>query len=145
MRSVRREPGEDSWHIFPSLQTAQIGPRPAKIFSRQRNSPPADPHEFAISHLMQGTGMMAQKFGSKCTGVEVEPNRIRAYQTGEPQTRIRPHNQKGKREMSENLQKDVAKTDDALLIDEFEIVELEDRLELAGRCNGRCDGKVAAE
>ncbi|WP_168184633.1 hypothetical protein [Oleiagrimonas sp. MCCC 1A03011] len=28
---------------------------------------------------------------------------------------------------------------DALLIDEFEIIELEDRLELAGRCNGRCD------
>ncbi len=45
--------------------------------------------------------------------------------------------------MSENLKKDIAATDDALLIDEFEIVELEDRLELAGRCNGRCDGKVA--
>ncbi len=29
-----------------------------------------------------------------------------------------------------------------LLIDEFEIIELEDRLELAGRCNGRCDGGV---
>jgi hypothetical protein len=29
--------------------------------------------------------------------------------------------------------------DSALLIDEFEIIELEDRLELAGRCNGRCD------
>ena len=28
---------------------------------------------------------------------------------------------------------------EALLIDEFEIIELEDRLELAGRCNGRCD------
>lgn len=28
---------------------------------------------------------------------------------------------------------------DDLLIDEFEIIELEDRLELAGRCNGRCD------
>ena len=26
-----------------------------------------------------------------------------------------------------------------LLVDEFEIIELEDRLELAGRCNGRCD------
>lgn len=26
-----------------------------------------------------------------------------------------------------------------LLIDEFEIIELEDRLELADRCNGRCD------
>jgi hypothetical protein len=31
-----------------------------------------------------------------------------------------------------------------LLIDEFEIIELEDRLELAGRCNGRCDSKAAA-
>lgn len=29
--------------------------------------------------------------------------------------------------------------DEALLIDEFEIIELEDRLELADRCNGRCD------
>lgn len=29
-----------------------------------------------------------------------------------------------------------------LLIDEFEIIELEDRLELAGRCNGRCDSDV---
>jgi hypothetical protein len=28
---------------------------------------------------------------------------------------------------------------EALLIDEFEIIELEDRLELADRCNGRCD------
>lgn len=28
---------------------------------------------------------------------------------------------------------------ESLLIDEFEIIELEDRLELAGRCNGRCD------
>lgn len=27
---------------------------------------------------------------------------------------------------------------DPLLIDEFDIIELEDRLELAGRCNGRC-------
>jgi hypothetical protein len=27
---------------------------------------------------------------------------------------------------------------DPLLIEEFEIVELEDRLELAGRCNGSC-------
>ncbi|WP_413625054.1 hypothetical protein [Luteibacter sp. Lutesp34] len=26
-----------------------------------------------------------------------------------------------------------------LLIDEFEIIELEDRLELADRCNGRCN------
>lgn len=31
------------------------------------------------------------------------------------------------------------KTNNELLIDEFEIIELEDRLELAGRCNGRCD------
>lgn len=30
-------------------------------------------------------------------------------------------------------------TNGSLLIDEFEIIELEDRLELAGRCNGRCD------
>lgn len=30
---------------------------------------------------------------------------------------------------------------ESLLIDEFEIIELEDRLELAGRCNGRCDGQ----
>ncbi|WP_329892326.1 hypothetical protein [Stenotrophomonas sp. G106K1] len=28
---------------------------------------------------------------------------------------------------------------EVLLVDEFEIIELEDRLELAGRCNGRCD------
>lgn len=28
---------------------------------------------------------------------------------------------------------------ESLLVDEFEIIELEDRLELAGRCNGRCD------
>lgn len=34
--------------------------------------------------------------------------------------------------------------DNSLLIDEFEICELEDRLELAGRCNGRCDADVAA-
>ena len=32
---------------------------------------------------------------------------------------------------------------ESLLIDEFEIIELEDRLELAGRCNGRCDSDVA--
>lgn len=32
--------------------------------------------------------------------------------------------------------------DGALLIDEFEIIELEDRLELADRCNGRCDKKA---
>jgi hypothetical protein len=30
-------------------------------------------------------------------------------------------------------------TKETLLIDEFEIIELEDRLELADRCNGRCD------
>lgn len=29
--------------------------------------------------------------------------------------------------------------DETLLIDEFEIIELEDRLELSDRCNGRCD------
>ena len=29
-----------------------------------------------------------------------------------------------------------------LLIEEFEIVELEDRLELAGRCNGSCDSAL---
>jgi hypothetical protein len=34
------------------------------------------------------------------------------------------------------------KTNNELLIDEFEIIELEDRLELAGRCNGRCDSPV---
>lgn len=33
---------------------------------------------------------------------------------------------------------------ESLLIDEFEIIELEDRLELAGRCNGRCDSPSAA-
>ena len=37
---------------------------------------------------------------------------------------------------------EVIKNDETLLIDEFEIIELEDRLELAGRCNGRCDGQV---
>lgn len=31
---------------------------------------------------------------------------------------------------------------ESLLIDEFEIIELEDRLELANRCNGRCDGQT---
>lgn len=31
------------------------------------------------------------------------------------------------------------KESEALLIDEFEIIELENRLELADRCNGRCD------
>lgn len=29
-----------------------------------------------------------------------------------------------------------------LLIDEFEIVELEDRLELVGRCNGVCSEEI---
>lgn len=29
--------------------------------------------------------------------------------------------------------------EESLLIDEFDIIELEDRLELAVRCNGRCD------
>lgn len=39
--------------------------------------------------------------------------------------------------MSEiDKEKDVKKHDD-LIIDEFEIIELEDRLELGGRCN-RC-------
>jgi hypothetical protein len=33
------------------------------------------------------------------------------------------------------------KQTEALLIDEFEIIELENRLELAGRCNGRCDAQ----
>lgn len=33
---------------------------------------------------------------------------------------------------------------DSLLIDEFEIIELEDRLELADRCNGRCDKDAEA-
>jgi hypothetical protein len=32
---------------------------------------------------------------------------------------------------------------DELLIDEFEIIELEDRLELADRCNGRCNGMTS--
>jgi hypothetical protein len=29
-----------------------------------------------------------------------------------------------------------------LMIDEFEIIELEDRLELSDRCNGRCDAQL---
>ncbi len=33
----------------------------------------------------------------------------------------------------------IEKNTETLLIDEFEIIELEDRLELADRCNGRCD------
>jgi len=33
-------------------------------------------------------------------------------------------------------------SNESLLIDEFEIIELEDRLELADRCNGRCDKEV---
>jgi hypothetical protein len=32
-----------------------------------------------------------------------------------------------------------SKADESLLIDEFEIIELEDRLELSGRCNNRCE------
>lgn len=39
--------------------------------------------------------------------------------------------------------KDVIESkDESLLIDEFEIIELEDRLELADRCNGRCNRGV---
>jgi hypothetical protein len=34
------------------------------------------------------------------------------------------------------------KSQENLMIDEFEIIELEDRLELAGRCNGRCDSQL---
>ena len=34
---------------------------------------------------------------------------------------------------------EIINNQESLLIDEFEIIELEDRLELAGRCNGRCD------
>lgn len=37
----------------------------------------------------------------------------------------------------------IEENNESLLIDEFEIIELEDRLELAGRCNGRCDGQKA--
>ncbi len=35
-------------------------------------------------------------------------------------------------------------SNESLLIDEFEIIELEDRLELADRCNGRCDKEAEA-
>lgn len=38
---------------------------------------------------------------------------------------------------NQNVNTETVKTE-ALLIDEFEIIELENRLELAGRCNGRC-------
>jgi hypothetical protein len=34
---------------------------------------------------------------------------------------------------------------ESLLIDEFEIIELEDRLELNSRCNINCEADVAAE
>ncbi len=37
----------------------------------------------------------------------------------------------------------IGNKDESLLIDEFEIIELEDRLELAGRCNGSCDSNTA--
>ena len=36
----------------------------------------------------------------------------------------------------------IEKQDESLLIDEFEIIELEDRLELSNRCNGRCNGQT---
>ncbi|URX63492.1 hypothetical protein KR767_05335 [Luteibacter anthropi] len=35
--------------------------------------------------------------------------------------------------------------EESLLIDEFEIIELEDRLELSDRCNGRCNGKGSSQ
>lgn len=41
-----------------------------------------------------------------------------------------------------NTNNEMVKKDETLLIDEFEIIELEDRLELAGRCNGRCDSRA---
>ncbi len=41
--------------------------------------------------------------------------------------------------MSNIIKDNASNLDNSLLIDEFEIVELEDRLELADRCNGRCD------
>ncbi len=34
------------------------------------------------------------------------------------------------------------KADDQLLIDEFDIIELEDRLELADRCNNKCASEL---
>jgi len=37
------------------------------------------------------------------------------------------------------MNNEVTSQTETLLVDEFEIIELEDRLELAGRCNGRCD------
>lgn len=39
----------------------------------------------------------------------------------------------------------IVENTESLLIDEFEIIELEDRLELAGRCNGRCDSDVISD
>lgn len=40
------------------------------------------------------------------------------------------------------MNNEVTAQTETLLVDEFEIIELEDRLELAGRCNGRCDTPV---
>jgi hypothetical protein len=39
---------------------------------------------------------------------------------------------------TENVNEPKLNLNEALLIDEFEIIELENRLELAGRCNWRC-------
>jgi hypothetical protein len=44
-----------------------------------------------------------------------------------------------KREWETKMSNEIANTE-SLLIDEFEIIELEDRLELAGRCNIGCGG-----
>lgn len=43
----------------------------------------------------------------------------------------------------ENVNQSPVAGGESLLIDEFEIIELEDRLELADRCNGRCDKEKA--
>jgi hypothetical protein len=51
--------------------------------------------------------------------------------------------QKGRTTMA-NEKTNEPKESEALLIDEFEIIELENRLELADRCNGRCDKKPVA-
>lgn len=40
------------------------------------------------------------------------------------------------------MSNEVEMKEESLLIDEFEIIELEDRLELSNRCNGRCNGTV---
>jgi hypothetical protein len=45
----------------------------------------------------------------------------------------------------ENIIKSDENIAQPLLIEEFEIVELEDRLELAGRCNGSCGSEVAED